>query len=138
MYAVSAQVNDVEVVKVALDLESGKFELRPDAINEALANDPDIKLVYICSPGNPTGALVDPSAVKKILAHPTWNGVVIIDEAYVDFAPDGSSLAPWVSKYPNLVVMQTLSKAFGLAGIRYEFLHSFDSFDPKPLLELEI
>lgn len=120
MYAVSAQVNDVEVIKVALNLESGNFELRPDAINEALAADPDIKLVYICSPGNPTGALVDPAAVQKILAHPTWNGVVIVDEAYVDFAPDGSSLAPWVVEYPNLVVMQTLSKAFGLAGIRYE------------------
>lgn len=120
MYAVSAQVNDVEVVKVALNLESGNFELRPDAINEVLAADPDIKLVYICSPGNPTGALVDPTAVQKILAHPTWNGVVIVDEAYVDFAPDGSSLAPWVAEYPNLVVMQTLSKAFGLAGIRYE------------------
>lgn len=120
MYAVSAQVNDVEVIKVALNLESGNFELRPDEINQALAADPDIKLVYICSPGNPTGALVDPAAVQKILAHPTWNGVVIVDEAYVDFAPDGSSLAPWVVEYPNLVVMQTLSKAFGLAGIRYE------------------
>lgn len=120
MYAVSAQVNDVEVIKVALNLESGNFELRPDEINKALAADPDIKLVYICSPGNPTGALVDPVAVQKILSHPTWNGVVIVDEAYVDFAPDGSSLAPWVAEYPNLVVMQTLSKAFGLAGIRYD------------------
>lgn len=120
MYGVSAQVNDVEVVKVDLNLESGNFELRPDAINEALSNDPNIKLVYICSPGNPTGALVDPEAVKKVLSHPAWNGVVIVDEAYVDFAPDGSSLAPWVTDYPNLVVMQTLSKAFGLAGIRYE------------------
>lgn len=118
MYGVSAQVNDVEVVKVDLNLESGNFELRPDAINEVLSNDPNIKLVYICSPGNPTGALVDPEAVKKVLSHPTWNGVVIVDEAYVDFAPDGSSLAPWVVDYPNLVVMQTLSKAFGLAGIR--------------------
>lgn len=121
MYKVSAQVNDVEVVTVELDLKSGNFELRPDAINEVLEKDPDIKLVYICSPGNPTSALVDPSAVQKILAHPTWNGVVVVDEAYVDFAPDGSSLAPWVVEYPNLVVMQTLSKAFGLAGIRYEF-----------------
>lgn len=133
MYEVSAQVNDVEVVTVRLDLKSGNFELQPDEINEALANNQDIKLVYICSPGNPTGALVDPSAVQKILAHPTWNGVVIVDEAYVDFAPDGSSLAPWVTEYPNLVVMQTLSKAFGLAGIRYEF-SIFRHI--KPLLEL--
>lgn len=134
MYGVSAQVNDVEVVKVALNLKSGNFELRPDAINEALTNDPDIKLVYICSPGNPTGALADPSAVQKILAHPTWNGVVIVDEAYVDFAPDGSSLAPWVTEYPNLVVMQTLSKAFGLAGIRYGRAGVSPPFDENPLL----
>jgi len=52
------------------------------------------------------------------LEHPTWNGVVVLDEAYIDFAPDGTSLAEWVADWPNLVVMQTLSKAFGLAGIR--------------------
>ncbi|KAI5845688.1 pyridoxal phosphate-dependent transferase [Morchella snyderi] len=118
MYSVSAQINDVEVVKVDLNLESGRFELCPDTINEVLSQDASIKIVYLCSPGNPTGALVDPEAVKKLLAHPTWNGVVVVDEAYVDFAPEGSSLAPWVVDYPNLVIMQTLSKAFGLAGIR--------------------
>lgn len=53
-----------------------------------------------------------------MLEHPTWNGVVVLDEAYIDFAPEGSSLAEWVLEWPNLVVMQTLSKAFGLAGIR--------------------
>ncbi len=53
-----------------------------------------------------------------MLEHPTWNGVVVLDEAYIDFAPEGSSLAEWVAEWPNLVVMQTLSKAFGLAGIR--------------------
>ncbi|PUU83799.1 pyridoxal phosphate-dependent transferase [Tuber borchii] len=118
MYSVSAQVNDVEVVKEPLDLISGKFELRPEAINKRLSEDPTIKLVYICSPGNPTAGTVDPAAVRKVLAHPTWNGVIVIDEAYIDFASEGSSLAPWVVDYPNLVVMQTLSKAFGLAGIR--------------------
>lgn len=118
MYSVSAQVNDVEVVKEPLDLISGKFELRPEAINKRLSEDPTIKLVYLCSPGNPTAATVDPAAVRKVLAHPTWNGVIVIDEAYIDFAPEGSSLAPWVVDHPNLVVMQTLSKAFGLAGIR--------------------
>jgi histidinol-phosphate aminotransferase len=118
MYSVSAQTNDVEVVKEPLDLSSGRFGLRPDAINQRLSADPHIKLVYICSPGNPTAGLVGPDEVKQVLAHPTWNGVVVVDEAYVDFAPEGSSLAPLVVEYPNLVVMQTLSKAFGLAGIR--------------------
>ncbi|KAG0137895.1 pyridoxal phosphate-dependent transferase [Tuber indicum] len=118
MYSVSAQVNDVEVVREPLDLTSGRFELRPEAINKRLSQDPTIKLVYICSPGNPTAGTVDPEAVRKVLAHPTWNGVIVVDEAYIDFAPEGSSLAPWVVDHPNLVVMQTLSKAFGLAGIR--------------------
>lgn len=117
MYAVSAQVNDLEVVKVPLDTASG-FSLRPEAINQALSSDPLIKLVYICSPGNPTARLISKADIQKVLEHPTWNGVVVLDEAYIDFAPDGSSLAEWVTEWPNLVVMQTLSKAFGLAGIR--------------------
>lgn len=117
MYGVSAQVNDVEVVKVPLDTENG-FMLQPDLINEKLSVDASIKLVYVCSPGNPTANLVKKEDVQKILEHPTWNGVVVLDEAYIDFAPEGSSLAEWVSEWPNLVVMQTLSKAFGLAGIR--------------------
>jgi histidinol-phosphate aminotransferase len=117
MYSVSAQVNDIEVVKVPLDT-ANNFRAQPDKINAALAADPSIKLVYLCSPGNPTGNLVRKEDVQAILEHPTWNGVVILDEAYIDFAPDGSSLAEWVAEWPNLVVMQTLSKAFGLAGIR--------------------
>lgn len=117
MYAVSAQVNDVEVVKVPLDTDNG-FKLQPEKINAKLSADPSIKLVYICSPGNPTAHLVTKEEVQAVLEHPSWNGVVVLDEAYIDFAPDGSSLAEWVCEWPNLVVMQTLSKAFGLAGIR--------------------
>ena len=117
MYGVSAQVNDLEVIKISRDT-ADKFAIRPDAINQRLSADPSIKIVYICSPGNPTANLVSKAALQKILEHPTWNGVVVLDEAYIDFAPDGSSLAEWVTEWPNLVVMQTLSKAFGLAGIR--------------------
>ncbi|CAK3746640.1 histidinol-phosphate aminotransferase [Lecanosticta acicola] len=117
MYAVSAQVNDVEVVKVPLDTENG-FRAQPDEINKKLSADPSIKMVYLCSPGNPTGNLVRKEDVQAVLHHPTWNGLVVLDEAYIDFAPEGSSLAEWVAEWPNLVVMQTLSKAFGLAGIR--------------------
>jgi histidinol-phosphate aminotransferase len=62
--------------------------------------------------------LIPKEDVVPILEHPTWNGIVVLDEAYIDFAPDGASLAEWVLEWPNLVVMQTLSKAFGLAGIR--------------------
>ena len=117
MYAVSADVNDIDIVHVPLDVKAG-FSLQPTLINEKLSEDPNIKMVYICSPGNPTGALIRKSDIQPILEHPTWNGIVAVDEAYVDFSPEGSSLAEWVLEWPNLVVMQTLSKAFGLAGIR--------------------
>lgn len=117
MYAVSAHVNDLQIVKVPLDT-SRSFSLRPEAINEALSSDPSIKIVYICSPGNPTANCVSKDDLQCVLQHPTWNGVVVLDEAYIDFAPDGASLAEWVTEWPHLVVMQTLSKAFGLAGIR--------------------
>ena len=117
MYAVSAHVNDLEVVKVPLDTKQN-FKLRPDAIREALSTNPTIKIIYVCSPGNPTANLVSKSDLQQILEYPTWNGVVVLDEAYIDFSPEGSSLAEWILEWPNLVVMQTLSKAFGLAGIR--------------------
>ncbi|KAI9684232.1 MAG: histidinol-phosphate transaminase [Bogoriella megaspora] len=116
MYSVSACVNDVSIVKVPLD--TSDFSLRPDAINETLSADPTIKIVYICSPGNPTGALIQKDSIAKVLQNQAWNGIVVLDEAYIDFAKEGSSLAEWVLEWPNLVVMQTLSKAFGLAGIR--------------------
>jgi histidinol-phosphate aminotransferase len=115
MYSVSAQVNDVSLVKVPLQLPS--FDLDVPAIQKALASDSSIKLAYLCSPGNPTGKLLKKEDVQAIL-ETNWNGVVVLDEAYIDFAPEGSSMAEWVAEWPNLVVMQTLSKAFGLAGIR--------------------
>lgn len=75
-------------------------------------------MIYLCSPGNPTGALLNKEDIKKILEHETWNGVVVIDEAYIDFSAPGSSCAEWATQYPNVAVMQTLSKGFGLAGVR--------------------
>lgn len=120
MYSVSAQVNDVAIVKVPL-LPAPDFALDVDAINATLSGpeSANIKLAYFCSPGNPTGSLLAKSDIEKVLAHPTWNGVVVVDEAYIDFAPSpNDSLAELVTEYPNLVVMQTLSKAFGMAGIR--------------------
>ena len=117
MYAVSANVNDIPIVHVPLDVEHG-FCLQPEKINQTLSSDTSIKMVYVCSPGNPTGGVVRKDHVQQILEHPTWNGIVVVDEAYIDFAPHDSSLAEWVLEWPNLVVMQTLSKAFGLAGIR--------------------
>lgn len=119
MYAVSAAVNDVALVPVPL-LPAPGFQLDVPAILATLDRAPHnhVKLVYLCSPGNPTGARLAKADVQRILEHPTWNGIVVLDEAYVDFAPEGSSLAEWVAEWPNLVVMQTMSKAFGMAGIR--------------------
>ncbi|KAF4467884.1 histidinol-phosphate aminotransferase [Fusarium albosuccineum] len=117
MYSVSAQVNDVAIVKVLL-LPAPTFAIDVPAVLDALTNEPNIKLVYLCSPGNPTGSVLAKADVQQILNHPTWNGVVVLDEAYIDFAPEDASLAEWVTEFPNLVVMQTLSKAFGMAGIR--------------------
>ena len=119
MYSVSAQVNDVGLVKVPL-LPAPDFALDIPAITATLSSPEaaNIKIIYVCSPGNPTGSLIGKEDVRQVLEHPTWNGVVVLDEAYIDFAPEGSSLAEWVLEWPNLVVLQTLSKAFGLAGIR--------------------
>ncbi|KAL2190184.1 histidinol-phosphate aminotransferase [Thermothelomyces heterothallicus CBS 203.75] len=129
MYGVSAQVNDVALVRVPLRPAEEGFQLDVDAITAALSASAAaeggaegggaIKIVYLCSPGNPTGALLRKEDVRAVLEHPTWNGVVVVDEAYIDFASaEEDSLAGWVVEWPNLVVMQTLSKAFGLAGIR--------------------
>jgi len=118
MYAVSAQVNDIKVIKCPLRTED--FSLDAEKVCDILSSEEGkwIKVVYVCSPGNPTGVLIKKTAVEKVLTHPTWNGVLVVDEAYIDFADDGASLADWVPEWENLIVMQTLSKAFGLAGIR--------------------
>ncbi|KAI1809352.1 histidinol-phosphate aminotransferase [Poronia punctata] len=118
MYSVSAQVNDVGLVSVPL-LPAPTFGLDVPKIKEALSNDSNnIKLAYVCSPGNPTGAPLAKDDIRQLLEHPTWNGVVVVDEAYIDFSPEGASLAEWVAEWPNLAVMQTSSKGFGMAGIR--------------------
>lgn len=119
MYSVSAQVNDVGLVKIPL-LQAPEFALDVETILSTLSSSEaaNIKIIYICSPGNPTGSLIRKEDLQRVLEHPTWNGIVVMDEAYIDFAPEDSSVAEWTLEWPNLVVMQTMSKAFGLAGIR--------------------
>ncbi|KAF9476802.1 histidinol-phosphate aminotransferase [Pholiota conissans] len=128
MYAVCAQVNDVGVVKVPLELtgtngeggEKGRFSVNVDEIKKIVAADPSIKLIFLCSPGNPTGTLIPLSSIRELLEYPLFKGIVVVDEAYIDFADDvqKSSAASLVKEYSNIVVMQTLSKSFGLAAIR--------------------
>ena len=78
------------------------------------------KLLFICSPGNPTCKAIPLSEIEKVASSNQYNGLVVVDEAYVDFSDKGSAVE-LVNKYPNIVVLQTLSKAFGLAGIRCGF-----------------
>ena len=88
-------------------------------MKKAIDVDPTIKLIFLCSPGNPTGTLIPVSDVKELLEYANFKGIVIVDEAYIDFAGPEDSAVSLVSKYANICVMQTLSKSFGLAAIRY-------------------
>lgn len=110
MYEVSANINDVEVVKIPL---LSNFQLDKQAIFETIAQDADVKLIFLCSPNNPTGNLVE--EIEEIVEK--FNGIVVVDEAYIDFSPE-ASVAQAIKKYNNLIVSQTLSKAWGLAAIR--------------------
>jgi histidinol-phosphate aminotransferase len=120
MYTVSAAVNDVAVAKYQLKPDG--FQLDVPAVQAGLAKGEGgkpQKILLLCSPGNPTGALLQRADVEALLATPGWNGIVVVDEAYVDFsAGDKASAAQLVAVHPNLVVLQTLSKGFGLAGAR--------------------
>ena len=118
MYKVSACINDIEAVDVPLCTPN--FQPNITEITKKLQSDPTIKIVFLCSPGNPTGALVNDGLIRRFLQQTRsfWNGVLVVDEAYIDFAPAGTSLCHDIHQFPNLIVLQTLSKAFGLAGIR--------------------
>jgi histidinol-phosphate aminotransferase len=78
------------------------------------------KLLFICSPGNPTAKAIPLKDIERIAASSQYEGLVVVDEAYVDFSDSGSAIS-LINSYPNIVVLQTLSKAFGLAGIRCGF-----------------
>jgi len=116
MYKVSANVNDVKIVEVPL---TKAFDLKvPEMIKTATAT-ANTKLMFICSPGNPTSKSIPLSDVRKI-AESGYKGIIVVDEAYVDFSSETSAIS-LINSYPNIVVLQTLSKAFGLAGIRCGF-----------------
>lgn len=119
MYSVCARTNDLGIVKVPLLLPN--FQLDVEKVKEALKADSSIKMIILCSPGNPTGSVIKKSDIREILEYEYYKGIVVVDEAYVDFViedEEKGSVATWVKDYPNLIVTQTLSKSFGLAGIR--------------------
>jgi len=111
MYGVSAAINDVEVIKVPLD---ENFGIDIPALTPLLA-DERIKLIFICSPNNPTGNCMDPESIEFIIRN--FQGIVVIDEAYADFSGKPSFIDK-TGQYDNLIVMQTFSKAMGMAAAR--------------------
>ena len=110
MYEVAANINNV-VVKSVLLMED--FQLNTDAALKAI--DKNTKLVFVCSPNNPSGNMMIEKDVEALLKN--FNGLVVLDEAYIDFAENRSWLKS-LSKYPNLVILQTFSKAWGMAALR--------------------
>lgn len=114
MYSVSAETFGVETRTVqALD----DWQLNVPAIAEKLDG---VKLVYVCSPNNPTGQIVNPADLRALLEMTRGKALVVADEAYIEFCPQ-ATLTGWLAEYPHLVVLRTLSKAFALAGLRCGF-----------------
>jgi histidinol-phosphate aminotransferase len=110
MYKVSADINNVAVKEVLL---TSNYDLDVEAIEEATTA--QTKLLFICSPNNPTGNDVDREKIERLLKR--FEGIVVVDEAYIDFT-DRESFIHKLEEYPNLVVLQTFSKAWGLASLR--------------------
>ena len=110
MYEVSANINDVAIKKAPL---LDDFQL--DLVHIENLVDANTKLIWLCSPNNPTGNSLNRSDIEMVLNN--FNGIVVIDEAYINFARQKSFIQE-LADYPNLVVLQTLSKAWGLAGLR--------------------
>lgn len=110
MYEVAANLNDVRVERLPLTAD---FQLSAATV-EQLARS-SAKIAFLCSPNNPTGNLLDPAAVAQMLRR--FRGLVVVDEAYGDFA-GAPSWTTRLAEFPNLVVLQTFSKAWGLAGLR--------------------
>lgn len=111
MYEVTAAINDVELIKIPLNQY---FQINTEIVKKYITNS-NLKLIFICSPNNPTGNSVNPKDIEFILNN--FNGIVMIDEAYIDFSPSNS----WIKRlelFPNLIVSQTFSKAWGLASAR--------------------
>lgn len=111
MYDVSAAINNVELIKQTL---LSDFQINLNQLQPYLEMD-DVKLLFICSPNNPTGNCINKEDIEYILNN--FNGIVIIDEAYIDFSTKTSFISE-IEKYPNLIISQTFSKAWGLAGVR--------------------
>ena len=110
MYTVAADINDVQMRSVPLGPD---FSLPVEALLEEA--DAHSKLLFLCSPNNPSGNAFPAAELETLIRR--WNGIVVLDEAYADFSAEGS-LRGRLSEFPNLVIFQTMSKAYGLAALR--------------------
>lgn len=110
MYEVCANINNVEYRKVALNSD---YSINIDALLDA--TDANTKIVFLCSPNNPTGNLLKREDIDRILF--AFQGIVVLDEAYIDFAEKATRIQD-LQEYPNLIILQTFSKAWGLAAVR--------------------
>lgn len=110
MYGVCADINNVEYRQVNLEAD---YSLNAEKVLAAVDN--NTKVIFLCSPNNPTGNLLNTTEVEKILKG--FDGIVVIDEAYIDFS-DKASWISKLSKYPQMIILQTFSKAWGLAAAR--------------------
>jgi len=113
MYRTAAAVNDIKCTEVPL--EAG-FSLNPQKVLNAC--DAKTKIIFLCSPNNPTGNLLKKDSVEIVIRN--FGGIVVVDEAYIDFSDD-EGFAGKISEFSNLVVLRTLSKAWGMAGLRVGF-----------------
>jgi len=111
MYEVYANINAVELITLPLD---SLFQIDTTLV-EPYLNDESVKLMFICSPNNPTGNLIDRQTIVQLLEQ--FKGIIILDEAYIDFSTEASWLEQ-LSQYNNLIILQTLSKGWGMAGLR--------------------
>jgi histidinol-phosphate aminotransferase len=114
MYAVAAQIQGAQLVWAPLSAEQG-FALQVDQLLQRCG--PQVKIVFVCSPNNPTGNLMREAALLELAAALHERALLVIDEAYVEFAGSGS-MSRYLARWPNLAVLRTLSKAHGLAGAR--------------------
>jgi len=124
MYSVSAETIGIEYRTVPA-LEN--WQLNLPAIAEKLDG---VKVIYMCSPNNPTGNLIDQEDIRTLLEMTAGKALVVADEAYIEFCPQ-ATLSGWLKDYPHLVILRTLSKAFALAGLRCGF-----TLANKPVIDL--
>ncbi|WP_286261708.1 histidinol-phosphate transaminase [Thalassotalea atypica] len=113
MYAISAENHGAGIVKVPLVDKILDIE-------EIIAQKGTAKVIFLCSPGNPTGNLLPQTQIKAVLDEFVDDAIVVVDEAYIEFCSE-NTVTSWLARYPNLIVLRTLSKAFALAGLRCGF-----------------